>query len=291
LALAEKDMVDRLTTTIRALSAAVLGLALCGAPAPAQGPLKTGVDGTFAPHAFPDMQGGVQGFNIDLAHAIGRILKREVTIDATQFSGLLPGLAAGSYDFIIAPVTATKERAENMLFTEGYINTDYQFVIRRDAPEITDLAQLKDKTIAVNRGTVYDSWARGLQEKIGWKIESFGTSADAAAAVLTGRADAQINGDTSAAWSAKQNPQLKTSYLYSTGLVYSVAIRKDNVAMRNDLENAIECLKQDGTLAKIHEKWLGYAPRPGSAAVTIFPGFGVPGLPGYDPTPHTPTCG
>jgi polar amino acid transport system substrate-binding protein len=213
-----------------------------------------------------------------------------VTIEATQFSGLLPGLAADSYDFIIAPVTATKERAENMLFTEGYINTDYQFVIKRGAPAITDMAQLKDKTIAVNRGTVYDNWARGLAEKIGWKIESFGTSADAAAAVLTGRADAQINGDTSAAWSAKQNPQLEPSYVYSTGLVYSVAIRKDNVAMRAQLENAIECLKQDGTLAKIHEKWLGYAPKPGSAAVTIFPGSGVPGIPGYDPTPRTPTC-
>ena len=276
---------------VKALSTAALGLALCAAAAQAQGPLKTGVDGTFAPHAFPDMQGGVQGFNIDLAHAIGRILKREVTIEATQFSGLLPGLAAGSYDFIIAPVTATKERAENMLFTEGYINTDYQFVIKRGAPEITDMAQLKDKTIAVNRGTVYDNWARGLAEKIGWKIESFGTSADAAAAVLTGRAAAQINGDTSAAWSAKQNPQLELSFVYSTGLVYSVAIRKDNVAMRAQLENAIECLKQDGTLAKIHEKWLGYAPRPGSAAATIFPGSGVPGIPGYDPTPRTPTCG
>jgi polar amino acid transport system substrate-binding protein len=284
-------MRNYLTTSVGTLIAA-LALVLGGAPALAQtGPLKTGVDGTYAPHAFPDMQGGVQGFNVDLAREIGKKLKREVTIDATQFSGLLPGLAAGSYDFIIAPVTATKERAENMLFTEGYINTDYQFLVKRGAPEITDLAQLKDKVVAVNRGTVYDKWLRDLEEKIGWKIESFGTSADAAQAVLTGRADANVTGDTSAAWAAKQNPQLKASFAYSTGLVYSVAIRKDNGEMRAQLENAIECLKQDGTLAKIHAKWLGYAPRPGSAAVTVFPGIGVPGLPGYDPTPHTPTCG
>src|SRR5712691_10990799 len=105
------------TAVVRLLGAATLGLALGSGPISAQNaPLKTGVDGTFAPHAFPDMQGGVQGFNVDLAHEIGRKLKREVTIDATQFSGLLPALQAGTYDFIIAPVTATKERAENMLF-------------------------------------------------------------------------------------------------------------------------------------------------------------------------------
>jgi len=280
------------TAITRVFGVAVLGFALCAAAAQAQTtPLKTGVDGTFAPHAFPDGHGGVQGFNIDLVHAIGRVLKREVTIEATQFAGLLPGLAAGSYDFVSAPITASKDRAENMLFTEGYIDTDYQFVIKRDAPDITDLAQLKGKTIAVNRGSIYDKWALDLEGKYGWKVVSFGTSADAAQAVVAGRADAQINGDTSAAWSAKTNPQLKTSYLYKTGLVYSIAIRKDNVAMRNELENAIECLKKDGTIAKIHEKWLGYAPRPGSAAVTIFPGYGVPGLPGYDPTEHTPKCG
>jgi polar amino acid transport system substrate-binding protein len=278
--------------TAAVLSVATLGLALWSGPAGAQSdPLRTGVDGTYAPHAFPNMQGGVQGFNIDLAVELGRKLKREVTIDATQFSGLLPGLQAGTYDFIIAPVTATKERAENMLFTEGYINTDYQFLVKRDAPDIADLAQLKGKVVAVNRGTLYDSWARGLEEKIGWTIESFGTSADAAQALLSGRAAANITGDTSAAWAAKQNPQLKASYLHATGQVYSVAIRKDNVQMRAQLENALECLKQDGTLARIHEKWLGYAPRPGSAAATIFPGTGVPGIPGYDPTPRSPTCG
>jgi polar amino acid transport system substrate-binding protein len=264
---------------------------LCGAAAQAQGPLKTGVDGTFAPHAFPDMQGGVQGFNIDLAHAIGRILKREVTIEATQFSGLLPGLAAGSYDFIIAPVTATKERAENMLFTEGYLNTDFQFVVKKDTPDIKALEELKGKTIAVNKGAVYDSWARDLADKIGWTVESYGTNTDAIQAVISGRAYANVAGNTAGAWAAKNNPMIKLSYLYSTGLVWAAPVRKDNAALRNKLELAIECMKKDGTIARMHEHWFGAAPAPGSAAAVIFPGYGVPGMPGYDPTPHEVTCG
>src|SRR5919201_6055154 len=114
-----------------ALTAAVLFAA--GAPALAEEPpLRTAVDGTFAPHAMPSLSGGYEGFNIDLANEIGRRLHRRVTIDAAQYSGLLPALQAGTYDFIAAPTTVTKERAESLLFSEGYLNTDFQFVVKKD---------------------------------------------------------------------------------------------------------------------------------------------------------------
>jgi polar amino acid transport system substrate-binding protein len=50
-------------------------------------------------------------------------------------------------------------------------------------------------------------------------------------------------------------------------------------------------MKLDGTIAKMHKKWFGIDPQPGSAAVTVFPGYGVPDMQGYDPTEHTPSCG
>ena len=254
-------------------------------------PLRTAVDGTFAPHAFPDMSGGYQGFNIDLANEVGKRLKRRVIIDAAQFSGLVPALQAGTYDFLAAPTTVTKERAENMLFTEGYLNTDFQFLIKKGAPKVTKLEDLKGKTVSVNKGSAYDSWARDLEAKIGWKVESFGTQTDAVQAVLAGRADANVAGNTVIAWAVKNNPQLELSYLFSTGLVWGAPLRKDSGELRKTIENAIECMKLDGTVAKMHEKWFGVAPAPGSAAVTVFPGYGVPDMPGYDPTPHTPSCG
>jgi polar amino acid transport system substrate-binding protein len=109
-------------------------------------------------------------------------------------------------------------------------------------------------------------------------------------AVIAGRAYANVAGNTVVAWAAKQNPQVKLSYLHSTGLVWSAAVRKDNPEMRAQLENAIECLKQEGAIAKLHEQWFGVAPAPGAAAVTVSAGTGVPNLPGYDPTPRTPKC-
>jgi polar amino acid transport system substrate-binding protein len=266
-------------------------LAIAPGSATAQQTLKTAVDGTFAPHAMPKLSGGIEGFNVDLANEIGKRLKRPVDITATQFSGILPSLQAGTIDFVAAPVTVTKERAENYLFTEGYLNTDYQFLTKKGEPPITDLKQLKGKVVSVNKGSAYDSWARGLEGKIGWTVESFGTQTDAVQAVMAGRAYANVAGNTAVQYAVKQQPQLQLSYLYSTGLVWSAALRKDSKELLGQIENAVECMKKDGTIAAMHERWFGIKPPPGSAAVTIFPGTGVPGMPGYDATPREPKCG
>ena len=275
----------------RVFAAAALAMAFAPGLAIAQQPLKTAVDGTFAPHAMPRLEGGIQGFNVDLANEIGKRLKRPVEITATQFSGILPSLQAGTIDFVAAPVTVTKERADNYLFTEGYLNTDYQFLTKKGEPAITDLKQLKGKVVSVNKGSAYDSWARNLEGEIGWTVESFGTQTDAVQAVMAGRAYANVAGNTVVQYAVKQQPQLQLSYLHSTGLVWAAALRKDSKELLGQIENAIECMKKDGTIAAMHEKWFGTKPAPGSAAVTIFPGTGVPGMPGYDPAPREPTCG
>jgi polar amino acid transport system substrate-binding protein len=273
-------------TTAATLAATLL---MSGA-AIAQDKYTVALDGTFAPHAMPKLGGGIEGFNVDLSNLIGERLGVEMDIVATQFSGILPGLQAGTYDFVVAPTTITEERAQSLLFSEGYLNTDFLFLVANDAPEITDMKEFEGKVIAVNKGSAYDSWARDLADEIGWTVESYGTNTDAVQAVVSGRAFANVAGNTVAAWAAQKNPAVKPSYLHSTGLVWGMPFRKGDEELRAKVETVIECLKIDGSIAELHEKWFGMAPPAGSAAVTPRAGFGEPGYDGYVDDGHTPAC-
>jgi polar amino acid transport system substrate-binding protein len=255
-------------------------------------PLIAGFDGTFAPHAMAKLGGGVEGFNIDLILEAGKRMGRKIEIFAGEFSGLIPAMQAGKISVVGAPTTVTPERAKALLFTEGYLNTYYAFVIPAGKPDIASLEELKGKTIATNKGSAYDKWLQENAAKYGWKAESYGTNADAMQAVSSGRADAGLTGNTVGAYAVlRSSKQLAMSKLkVDQGLVWGAAFRKEDVALRNAVEEAFECMKLDGTIAALHEKWFGLKPEAGSAAVTVYPGYGVPGMDGYDPAPHTPKC-
>ena len=263
-----------------------------GAAAAQDKPLVAGVDGTFAPHAMPKLGGGVEGFNVDLMEAIGKKMGRKIEIFSGQFSGLIPAMNSGQLSFVGAPTTVTPERAAQLLFTEGYLNTYYQFVVPAKAGDLKTLADLKGKTISVNRGSAYDKWLQDNAAKYGFKSESFGTNADAVQALISGRAQAHISGNTVAAYAVlKAKDQIKLATLkVDQGLVWGAAFRKDDAALRNAVEEGLECAKMDGTVAKLHQKWFGTKPEKGAAAVTVYPGYGVPGLPGHDAKAHKPRC-
>jgi len=262
---------------------------LISLPATAQ-TIKTGVDATFAPHAMVKLGGGLQGFNIDLGYEIAKRMGKKIEIEGTEFSGLVPGLNAGKYDFVLAPVTATPERAEVMLFTEGYLDTDFTFVEKNSATGIKSLEDLKGKTISLNKGSSYEAWARENADKYEFEIDVYGSNADAVQAVLAGRADAGLAGNGVSGWVAKQNPMIKTTYTIATGLVWSMAFRMDDTQGRNAFSLALKCMKKDGFVAELVEKWFGFKPSPESAAIAIAPGHGIPGMNGYDDTPITPKC-
>lgn len=276
-------------------AAAIVALFCAGLPgeAPAQGkpPLRSGIDGTFAPHAFPKLGGGLEGLNIDLAAELSKRLGREILIENATFSGLIPALNAGRYDLIVALVTLTRERAENMLFTEPYITVEFQIALKRGTPPISSMDDLKGKTISVNKGSLYDTYATRHAEEMRWEVQRYETQTDALQAVISGRAFANIGGNTAIKFAAARNPQIQPSIpVPGTRNTAAIPFRLGDTENRNAVELALECMKKDGTMAALSRRWFGVEPTPDSAEMTIFPGFGPPGFPGYDPTPHELRC-
>ena len=278
-------MIRRSTSLLTALA-----LAAFASGTLAQTPIRTGIDATFAPHAMPRLGGGHEGFNVDLANELAKRMARPINIEYTEFSALIPGLNAGKYDFLIAPTTVTPDRAKNLLFTEGYMETDYMFVQKKGEKPLTGLEDLKGKKIAVNKGSAYETWAKANGEKYGFAFDVYGTNADAVQAVLSGRADANMAGHTNAMWAAKQNPMLAATFTHRTGLVWAMPFRKDDKAGRDAVSMHLKCMKQDGTIARLHEKWFGIRPGPESWVNKVAAGHGVPDMEGYDPGPVALKC-
>lgn len=277
------------------LAAAAAAVLILASPALAQQklpPLRTGVDGTFAPHAMPKLGGGTEGFQIDLFTEVARRMKREITIDSVSFSTLIPGMQAGRYDFIAAPTTVTKERAENMLFTAGYLWTAFQFGIKKGSAPLKGWADLKGKAVSVNKGTPYEQLSKKMGLEHGFTVQVYDTQPDATQAVLSGRAYATLGGNTTMVYAASKNPQFVADLeLKETRAHWAAPVPKGNVALRNQLQDAIDCMKKDGSLVKLSTKWFGREPPADGLERVITPGYGVPGMPGYDPTPHELKCG
>ena len=275
----------------RLLLSALMLAALAGSARAQQPPLRAAVDASFPPHSFPALGGGLQGFNIDLFTEVARRMGRGITIDSAPFSGLVPALLAGRYDFLAAPVTVTKDRAENLLFAEGYMWTAYQFGIRKGSAPIKGWEDLKGKVVAVNKGTPYESLARQKGSEIGLTVQAYDTNPDAVQAVLQGRAYADLAGNTVVQYAATKAPGFVADLeLKDTRAQWAAPFRKDEAALRDQVEDAMDCMKQDGTLAKLSEKWFGATPGPDALQRIVQPGYGVPGMPGYDPKPQVLHC-
>ena len=198
---------------------------------------------------------------------------------------------AKKYDFVLAPTTATPERAKTMLFSEGYMETDYRFLQkkRRQADHVARGPQGQDDHGQQGLGLRVPGADNAA--KYGFKFDVYGTNADAVQAVLSGRADANFAGHTVSMWAAKRtracSGRRSPTRPGSSGRWRSGSTIRPAAPTVN---NAIKCMKQDGTMAKLYQKWFGEAPVADSWARTIAPGHGVPELPGYDAGPYAPKC-
>lgn len=279
-------------TVFRSASVAALAAALLGAgmsPANAD-VLRVAADVGFAPFVMRTAGGQVDGYSHDLIKAVAKKAGYTgVEVSDTPFNAIFAGLFSNRFDVVFSPVNITNERASQMLFTEPYLAGGVGFLVKK-GNKLGSLEELKGKTIAVNNGGYSDKWLQENQAKYGYEIQRYNKNADAVQAVLTGRAFANMAETAVIRYITTQTPQAEVAYNFTTGTNMGYAVRKTDVALRNRLEQAVECLKADGTMTKIHLKWFGAAPEADSSGAKVFPGYGAIGFPGYDATPHPAKC-
>ena len=263
------------------------------AVAQGQPPLKCGIDGTFAPHAMVKLDGTLEGFQVDLFKEMAKRMERELVIETGEHSGLIPALLAKRYDFLCGPITVTTERSKNLLFTEPYLWSEWRFIIKSDA-KLSSEDDLKGKAIAVERGTPNEKWLKDNSERLNLKVLSFSGQSDSVQAVIQGRAFAYTNGSSEGTlqYVASRAPGIKVAdwIVPNTRSSWAAPLRKDSAELRNQIEDTLACMKKDGALAKISEKWFGKPPSENAAQVNVYPGYGTEGFEGYDPTTQTPKC-
>jgi polar amino acid transport system substrate-binding protein len=136
-------------------------LTLLGCTPAHQRALVVGMELNYPPFEMIAPRGQPAGISVDLAHALGRYLHREVQIENIPFDGLIPALKTSKIDLIISSMTATPERAQSIAFSEPYLRTGLCLLVNRRA-NIHSLEQADQPayTIAVKQGTTGQLYAQ-----------------------------------------------------------------------------------------------------------------------------------
>jgi ABC-type amino acid transport substrate-binding protein len=94
--------------------------------------IRVATDATFPPFEIVDEETlDLTGFDIELMRAIAAESNLNIEFVNMGFDSVVAGLAQCQYDVAIAAITITEERAEQMLFSDPYINAGQIVVIRK----------------------------------------------------------------------------------------------------------------------------------------------------------------
>lgn len=252
-------------------------------------PLVLGSDFGVAPWMVRGAA-GPEGFGMDLATELAKRLKRPgVEVVDVNFANLFAALFSKRIEFTVNPLNITAERAERMLYSQPFFATGNGFLVKAGGA-MAGFEDLRGKALAVNRGTISDTWATENAARYGFEVQRYETFPDSVQAVLTGRAFTALNEIPTTVYAASRNPRIKVGFQDLNGRNFGLAFRKEDTAYRNKVDDVLTCMKTDGTLVAMYKKWYGAAPPPDTAIERVYAGYGPPGLPGHDPTAHDPGC-
>lgn len=232
-----------------------------------RGVLTVATEARFPPFEFVK-DGKIVGYSSDIME---HILKELPNVEYKQldlpWQGILPGLAAKRFDYVVTSVTATKERYEKYHLSLPIADATVAALKRKGDSSITKEEDLAGKVAASQAGSAQlqalESVAARLKEA-GTPVSSIRTYVDfgeAYADLAAGRVAVVVNSLPNLLEAVRQRPDtFEVVPLKSVPKTYfSWAGRKDadSATLNEFFDQQLRRLNENGTLAELQKKWFG----------------------------------
>lgn len=220
--------------------------------------LVVGSTPTGPPYTFMDEKTEeMKGIMIDIADELGENLDKDVVIEPMTFDTLIQSLKGDKIDVISAGMVITEERGEEINFTDEVFGFGEGLIVHEDNSDISSYDDLKGKNVGTQKGTIYHEMLEesGLPESVN-VYESIG---DMLQELSNGRLDAVVADEPVLIYLEEKNPNFAVKIIddYDSQIVDGVGlgVAKDDDELLEDLNEAIQTLKDDGTLEEIYDEW------------------------------------
>uniref|UniRef100_A5WH73 Amino acid ABC transporter substrate-binding protein, PAAT family n=1 Tax=Psychrobacter sp. (strain PRwf-1) TaxID=349106 RepID=A5WH73_PSYWF len=216
--------------------------------------LRIATEGAYAPFNYTDAEGNLQGFDVDIANALCEQMKVSCEIQAQDWEGIIPGLKAKKYDAIVAAMSVTPERSQQVDFTDPYFTNALVFITSKDStfdPSHSD--NITSSKIAAQRSTISSQWLESTYPKANMQL--YDTLNNAFLDLESNRVDAMISDKLPAIeWLSKNNSQFEVKGAdIEIDDNFAIAVRKQD-ALKEQLNEALAAIKANGTYDQIKDK-------------------------------------
>jgi polar amino acid transport system substrate-binding protein len=245
-----------------AVSAAALAFSIGAANA--QETLKIGTEGAYEPFNYMGPDGKLAGFDIEIATALCEEMKVTCEFVTQDWDGIIPALQAGKFDAIIASMSITDERKQQVDFTRKYYNTPPAIAVPKDSSiaEATPEA-LAGKSLGVQGGTTHFNFA---EAKFGEsEIKPYPTAEEYQLDLANGRTDAVMDDvmvlrgwvESEAGACCKILGTLTPDpAIHGEGA--GIAVRKGETELAEKFNAAIDAIRANGKYKAINDKYFDF---------------------------------
>ena len=219
------------------------------------GELIIAVDPSYPPFAaFGD--NGLFGLDIDLGKEIGARIGLPVRFVSMGYDGLYDSLRVGQTDAIISALLMDGSRLGDVRYSRYYYDDGLALVSPVDRPK-ADMEAMVGHRLAYAFGSTADAEARQWLRRIGpFETAPYELPRYALDAVRLQMADAALVDATTARQYLTEYPDWDADFEYVTHSLFAIAVRRDRVFEWELIDEAIQQMRDDGTLDQIIDRWL-----------------------------------